>query len=70
MFDNISMNNFKENLKGLRLEMGLTQKELAKNLSVLERTVSYWENGERECDFDSLIRISKFFGVPIDDLLL
>jgi transcriptional regulator with XRE-family HTH domain len=64
------MNNFKENLKGLRLEMGLTQKELAKNLSVLERTVSYWENGERECDFDSLIRISKFFGVPIDDLLL
>ena len=70
MFDNISMNKFAENLKNLRSELGLTQKQLSKKLGVLERTVSYWEKGERECDLDTLIKISKLFNVSIDDLLL
>ena len=63
------MNNFKVVLKDLRLEKGLTQKQLAKELGVLERTISYWESGNRECDFDTLILIAKFFAVSIDFLL-
>ena len=64
------MSNFSENLKSLRMETGLTQKQLAQNLGVLERTVSYWERGERECDFSTLVKIAKFFNVSIDDLIL
>lgn len=69
MFNNNGMNNFKNNLKELRKEMNVKQKDLAKAIGVLERTVSYWENGERECDFDTLIKIADFFGVTVDDLL-
>ena len=65
----MSMNKFKEILKELRLEKGLSQKQLANELGVLERTVSYWESGSRECDFDTLILIAKFFAVSTDYLL-
>lgn len=64
------MNRFRENLKEMRISAGLTQKQLAEKLGVLERTISYWESGKRECDFDTLIKIAKFFGCNIDDLLL
>lgn len=63
------MNKFKSVLKELRNEKGLSQKQLAKELGVLERTISYWESGSRECDFDTLILISKFFDVSVDFLL-
>ncbi len=64
------MNKFNENLKEMRVSAGLTQKQLAEKLGVLERTISYWESGKRECDFDTLIKIAKCFGCSIDDLLL
>ena len=64
------MNKFRENLKEMRISAGLTQKQLAEKLGVLERTISHWESGKRECDFDTLIKISKYFGSTIDDLLL
>ena len=63
------MNKFNSILKDLRIEKGLSQKQLAKELGVLERTVSYWESGKRECDFDMLIFIAKFFAVSTDYLL-
>lgn len=63
------MNKFKSVLKELRNEKGLSQKQLAKELGVLERTISYWESGSRECDFDTLILIAKFFDVSVDFLL-
>lgn len=63
------MNTFQKNIKELRVGLGLTQKELAHALGVLERTVSYWEKGRSECDFDMLIKIANFFDVSIDELL-
>ena len=63
------MNKFKFVLKDLRIEKKLSQKQLAKELGVLERTISYWESGSRECDFDTLILIAKFFEVSTDFLL-
>ena len=63
------MNKFCTNVKELRQSVNLSQKVLAEKLNVSERTVSHWENGTRECDFDTLIRIADFFGVTIDELL-
>lgn len=62
-------NYFKENFKALRLESGLGQIELAKKLGVSRGVISLWENGLREPSMSSLIVISRFFKVSIDDLV-
>ena len=63
------MNKFGERLKDLRTESGLTRLQLAENLKVSVRLISYWENGQRECSFDTLIKIASFFDTSTDYLL-
>ncbi len=60
---------FFERLLYLRTEKGLSRKELAEKLGVSVRLISYWENNQRECDFNMLIKIADYFGVSIDYLL-
>ena len=62
-------NKFSEQLLMLRTESGLSRAQLAENLNVSVRLISYWENGERECGFDMLIKIAEIFSVSIDFLL-
>ena len=59
----------KNRIKEIRQKRGITQAELAKQIGVAQNTLSYWENGKRECDFDMLIRIADIFGVSVDYLL-
>ncbi|WP_196601691.1 helix-turn-helix domain-containing protein [Pectinatus frisingensis] len=40
------MKSVKDIIKGRRLELGLTMKELAKRVGVNEGTISRWESGE------------------------
>jgi len=47
----------------------MTQKELAKHLQVADSTLSYWEMGKYEPDNDALIKLSRFFQVPVDYIL-
>lgn len=63
------MNKFKDRLKEIRLENKMTRKQLADKLFVSERLISYWENGKRECNFDTLIKLSEIFNVSTDFLL-
>jgi len=49
--------------------MDMTQKELAKHLKIADSTLSYWEMGKYEPDSEALMRLSKFFNVPIDYIL-
>ena len=63
------MNTFKDRLRELRIEKNLSRKQLALDLFVSERLISYWENGERECNFDMLVKIANYFGVSTDYLL-
>lgn len=62
-------NKFKDNLKELRLEKGLGQVELAKEIGVSKGVISLWENGLREPNMYSLILLAKFFKVTIDELV-
>ena len=62
-------NNFSKQLYTLRSESDISRKNLAEKLNVSVRLISYWENGERECNFDMLIKIADFFNVSIDFLL-
>ncbi len=61
-------NVFGENLKALRLEQGIGQVELAKQIGVSKGIISLWENGLREPTLSSLVRLAQFFGVSIDYL--
>ena len=62
-------NKFSERVYELRIENNLSRAQLALNLNVSERLISYWENGKRECDFDMLLKISDLFTVSVDYLL-
>jgi transcriptional regulator with XRE-family HTH domain len=60
---------FKERFRVLRGEKALSMEALGKELGVTKGTISRYENGGREPDFDMLCRIADFFGVSIDYLL-
>ena len=63
------MIKFPKILKELRLERNLSRKELADLIFVNVRTISYWELGQRECNLEQLIKLSKIFCVTTDYLL-
>jgi len=52
-----------------RTERGLTQKELAKALSVSDKAVSKWECGRGIPDYECMIQLSRLFDVSVDDML-
>jgi transcriptional regulator with XRE-family HTH domain len=61
--------NFGQRLRKLRDEKGDTQKELGKVLNVSESTIGMYERGEREPNFETLIKIANYFMVPVDYLM-
>ena len=56
-------------MQELRKEKGLTQEQLAEQVSVSRRTVSRWETGSNMPDLDILIELSDFYGVELRELL-
>ena len=56
-------------IRELRKNKDMTQKELAKHLQIADSTLSYWEMGKYEPDNDALMKLSRFFQVPIDYIL-
>lgn len=63
------MIKFKERLKELRLEKELSQDELAKALKINQRSISNWETGVRQPDYETLVLIAEYFSVTTDYLL-
>jgi len=61
----LHMNRIRE----LRKKKDMTQKELAKHLQIADSTLSYWEMGRYEPDSEALMKLSRFFQVPIDYIL-
>ncbi len=60
---------FKDKLKKLRIEKGLTQKELAELLYCTRSAVAKWENGLGMPNEDSFNRLCEVFNVEKADLL-
>jgi len=56
-------------LKELRSEKGLTQKEVAGQLGISTTCYSGYEQGYREPDLKTLIKICRFFEISSDYLL-
>jgi len=60
---------FKDRLKILRTEKGLTATQLAFQIDKGESAVRMWEIGRSKPDADTLIKLSNFFDCSIDYLL-
>ncbi len=61
--------DFGKKLKELRLNAGLTQKQLAERIGVTKSVISFYELRERTPSPDILIKLSGVFHVTTDYLL-
>ena len=59
----------KNKLSSLRVQKGLSQAELAKQVHVTRQTVSRWECGNSYPNNDTLNALAKLYGVPLSFLL-
>ncbi len=53
----------------MRSERGMTQKELSEALNVSDKAISRWETGKGYPDVSSLMALSEFFSVSVNELL-
>lgn len=63
------MATFRERLKLLREEKGLSQKALGKLLNLSQSAIAYYETGDKEPTQETLHRLADYFGVSVDYLL-
>ena len=56
-------------LKQLRRQRGISQLKLAMDLGLNQNSISRYESGEREADYQTLIRLADNFNVSVDYLL-
>ena len=56
-------------LQLLRKKHNFTQDELAKRLDISRQAVSKWETGAAIPDLEVLLKISKLYGITINDIL-
>ena len=60
---------FCNNLKESRKACGLTQKQVAIALNVVESCYANWEQGRTEPNIEMLRKLSKILNISIDDLI-
>ena len=56
-------------LKELRKKQKISQIKLAIDLGMNQNSISRYENGERQADYETLISFADYFDVSIDYLL-
>lgn len=60
---------FKNRLRELRLEKGISQIDIAKILNMSKMAISHWEKGNSEPSIEQLKILAGYFGVSIDYLV-
>lgn len=60
---------FKNNLKAIRLEREMTQKNVYELLGVSANCYASWEQGRTQPDIESIKKLCKIFNVSADYLL-
>ena len=56
-------------IKAARLKKKMTQEQVAELLGVSRQTISNWENEKSYPDIISVIELSSFYSISLDDLL-
>ncbi|EHI70475.1 helix-turn-helix transcriptional regulator [Streptococcus ictaluri] len=62
--------SFSREIKSLREREGITQEEMAKQLTISRQAISNWENDRHLPDIEMLILISKTYSISLDQLIL
>ena len=62
-------NKFANNLKLLRQEEKLNQKQLATLVGVSQQCISEWENGKIEPTMSMLWKLADVFKISVDELI-
>ena len=57
------------NLKKLRKELSLNQKDIATKIGITDKTYANYENGKTEPNIDTIIKLAEFFHISTDELL-
>lgn len=60
---------FNLRLRELRIEKGLSQKQLSEKLNISQSAIAKWELAKTEPTASALILLSEFFKVSVDYLL-
>ena len=60
---------FCRNLKQIRRDCELTQKQVAQQLGVVESCYANWEQGRTEPNIEMLRKLGEIFQVQIDELI-
>lgn len=55
-------------IKRLRVERGISQKELGERLGVGQSTVAMWERGKNSPEYKTILRIAEIFSVSVAEL--
>ncbi len=61
--------NIGENIYKYRTSSGMSQTDLANALEVSRQSVSKWENNSAVPDLDRIVKMSRLFGVTLDELV-
>lgn len=61
--------SFPGRLKNARIKAGYTQKEVQEETGIERSRISYYENGKREPDIETLGELATLYGVSTDWLL-
>ena len=61
--------DFGSNLKKMRIQHGLTQKQLGELVGVTKSVISFYERQERSPSPDVVVRLSNLFNTSTDELL-
>lgn len=60
---------FGERLRELRIERAIGQNRLARDLSLSNASISYWETGKQEPTASAIFKLAQYFDVSADYLL-
>jgi len=58
-----------ENIRSLRIDRGLTQKQVAQHLGISQNTYSQYEIGVLNYPVDALVKLADLYEVSVDYLL-
>lgn len=61
--------NIARNLKVLRKEKNVTQREVARHLNIDVTTLSHYETGIRMPDIDTLIALARYYDTDINRII-
>lgn len=56
-----------EKIKELRVEKGVSQMALAKEIGVSQKAVDYWERSVNEPKASYIILLARYFGISFDE---